>query len=176
MKYETLKKYQMCLWMVLLLAAVCAGCSTISDDDDDPVERVRVGDVVPSFMVNVTYPPTADSPNSPTTGQWSTVQLKGQTVIVFFNTSCKDCQRDLPLLNQYYLQHKDEADFQMVAISREENEESVAAYWAANGLLIPYSPQEDRRIYNLFATSIIPRIYFCRDGIVTRIDIEKFSI
>ncbi len=91
----------MCLWMVLLLAAVCAGCSTISDD---------------------------------------------------------------------------EPDFRMLAISREENEESVAAYWAANGLLIPYSPQEDRRIYNLFATSIIPRIYFCRDGIVTRIDIEKFSI
>lgn len=170
MKYETLKKYQMCLWMVLLLAAVCAGCSTISDDDDDPVERVRVGDAVPSFTVEV-----VDGTRR-STFHVQPSALTGTTVIVFFNTSCKDCQRDLPLLNQYYLQHKDEPDFQMLAISREENEESVAAYWAANGLQIPYSPQEDRRIYNLFATSIIPRIYFCRDGIVTRIDIEKFSI
>lgn len=155
--------------MVLWLAMVVAGCSTISDDEPELVERVRVGDAVPSFTVNIVGPEGQE-------GTFSTTRLTGTTVIVFFNTSCKDCQRDLPLLNQYYLQHKDEPDFRMLAISREENEESVAAYWAANGLLIPYSPQEDRRIYNLFATSIIPRIYFCRDGIVTRIDIEKFSI
>jgi thiol-disulfide isomerase/thioredoxin len=141
--------------MVLWLAMVVAGCSTISDDEPELVERVKVGDAVPSFTVNIVGPEGQE-------GTFSTTRLTGTTVIVFFNTSCKDCQRDLPLLNQYYLQHKDEPDFRMLAISREENEESVAAYWAANGLQIPYSPQEDRRIYNLFATSIIPRIYFIR--------------
>ena len=63
-----------------------------------------------------------------------------------------------------------------MAISREEDEASVAAFWADNGLQMPYSAQTDRSIYNLFATSIIPRIYFCSDGIVTRIDVEKFAI
>ena len=160
--------------MVLWLA-VCASCSTITEDEDI-IEKVKVGDLVPLFTVTMTYPETTNPQQDQTTRQWSTMHLKGQTVIVFFNTSCKDCQRDLPLLNQYYLEHKDEQDFQMVAISREEDWESVAAYWAANGLVIPYSPQDDRRIYSLFATSIIPRIYFCTDNVVTRVDIEKFGI
>ena len=160
--------------MVLWLA-VCASCSTITKDKDI-IEKVKVGDLVPLFTVTMTYPETTNPQQDQTTRQWSTMHLKGQTVIVFFNTSCKDCQRDLPLLNQYYLEHKDEQDFQMVAISREEDWESVAAYWAANGLVIPYSPQDDRRIYSLFATSIIPRIYFCTDNVVTRVDIEKFGI
>lgn len=153
---------------VLLLAMVVAGCSAVSDDEQDPVERVKVGDAVPSFTMEVVagHGRTA----------FSTESLHGLTVIVFFNTSCKDCQRDLPLLNQYYLQHKDEPDFQLVAISREEDEASVATFWADNGLQMPYSAQTDRSIYNLFATSIIPRIYFCSDGIVTRIDVEKFAI
>lgn len=155
---------------VLLLAMVVAGCSAVSDDEPELVERVRVGDAVPSFTVEV----VDGTRRSTFHAQRSTLQ--GTTVIVFFNTSCKDCQRDLPLLNQYYLQHKDEPDFQLVAISREEDEASVAAFWADNGLQMPYSAQTDRSIYNLFATSIIPRIYFCSDGIVTRIDVEKFAI
>ena len=160
--------------MVLWLA-VCAGCSTITEDEDT-IERVKVGDFMPLFSVTMMYPETTNPQHDQTTSQWTTMHLTGQTVIVFFNTSCGDCQRDLPLLNQYYLEHKDEPGFQMVAISREEGPESVAAYWAANGLAIPYSPQEDRRIYNLFASSIIPRIYFCgADRIITRIDVEKFD-
>ena len=64
----------------------------------------------------------------------------------------------------------------MVAISRAEDEDAVAAYWKDNGLQIPYSAQNDRRIYELFASSIIPRIYFVSaQGIVTRVFIEKFD-
>lgn len=39
--------------LMVLWLAVCAGCSTISDDEPDLVERVRVGDAVPSFTVEV---------------------------------------------------------------------------------------------------------------------------
>ncbi len=171
--------YNMLLYLLLLgCSSIFAGCSMNDDEDDNAevTEKVKVGDLVPLFTVTMTYPETTNPQQDQTTSQWSTMHLKGQTVIVFFNTSCKDCQRDLPQLNQYYLEHKDEPDFQMVAISREEDRESVAAYWAANGLVIPYSPQDDRRIYSLFATSIIPRIYFCTDNVVTRVDIEKFDI
>ena len=166
------------LFIPICLLLMLAGCSMSDDEDDgtEVIEKVKVGDFMPLFSVTVTYPETTNPQHDQTTSQWSTIRLTGETVIVFFNTSCKDCQRDLPLLNQYYLEHKDEPGFQMVAISREEGPESVAAYWAANGFVIPYSPQEDRRIYNLFATSIIPRIYFCgADRIITRIDVEKFD-
>jgi peroxiredoxin len=138
------------------------------DDDGEVTEYVKVGDRVPAFSVETVL---ADG----STATFSTAQLTGETVIVLFNTSCGDCQRELPRMNDYYLQHCGDKGFQMVAISREEGAESVAAYWKEQGLSIPYSAQTDRRIYNLFASSIIPRTYFCSaDGIITQILVETF--
>lgn len=152
----------------MLLCLTIVGCSSVIDDNDDNVvERVHVGDRVPSFSIAVT--------DGDDTRTFSTTQLTGNTVIVFFNTWCPDCQRELPRLNQYFLQHRDEPGFQMVAISRGEGEDTVEPFWAENELQIPYSAQEDRHIYELFATGIVPRIYFVSpQGIVTRIDIEQF--
>lgn len=151
---------------MMLLCLLLTGCSSI--EDDETKERVVVGDRVPLFSVEM----VKDGERS----TFSTAQLTGETVIVFFNTTCPDCQRDLPKLNQYYLKHKADEGFQMVAISREEGEEDVAAYWKDKGLQIPYSAQNDRRIYELFASSVIPRIYFVSaQGVVTRIFIERFD-
>lgn len=152
---------------LMLLCLLMTGCSSI-EDDNEVTERVNVGDRVPLFTVDVV--------NDGVHSTFSTAQLTGETVIVFFNTTCPDCQRDLPKLNQYYLKHKADEGFQMVAISRAEGEEDVAAYWKDKGLQIPYSAQNDRRIYELFASSIIPRIYFVSaQGVVTRIFIERFD-
>ena len=157
----------LCSLTFLLMLGACS----MSDDDDDSgssevKEYVKVGDRVPVFSVDV-----VDAEGR--TSTFSTAQLTGETVIVLFNTSCKDCQRELPKLNEYYLAHRHEKGFQMVAIAREESAESIAAYWEAQGLEIPYSPQPDRRIYNLFASAIIPRVYYCNaDGTVTHILIE----
>lgn len=152
---------------LILLGLLMMGCSSI-EDDNEVTERVNVGDRVPSFSVDVVTDGIIST--------FSTAQLTGETVIVFFNTTCPDCQRDLPKLNQYYLKHKNDKGFQMVAISRAEGEDTVAAYWKDNGLQIPYSAQSDRRIYELFASSIIPRIYFVSaKGIVTRVFIERFD-
>ena len=150
-----------------LLCLLLTGCGSINEGNN-VTERVNVGDRVPSFSVEM----VKDGERI----MFSTSHLTGETVIVFFNTTCPDCQRDLPKLNQYYLKHKSDEGFQMVAISREEGEDTVATYWKDNGLQIPYSAQNDRRIYELFASSIIPRIYFVSaQGIVTRVFIEKFD-
>ena len=154
----------------MLLLTMVVGCSTVVDDENvenEVKEYVTLGDRVPVFTVETV---AADG----TVGSFSTTQLTGETVIVLFNTSCGDCRRELPLLNDYYLEHRNDDGFQMVAISREEDAESVAAYWKEQGLSIPYSAQTDRRIYHLFASSVIPRVYYCSsDGIVTRIFIES---
>ena len=154
--------------LLLTAAVVFAACSMGDDDDGEVTEYVKVGDRVPAFSVETVL---ADG----STATFSTAALTGETVIVLFNTSCGDCQRELPRMNDYYLQHCGDKGFQMVAISREEGAESVAAYWKEQGLSIPYSAQTDRRIYNLFASSIIPRTYFCSaDGIITQILVETF--
>ncbi len=151
---------------MMLLCFVATGCSSIVDDEEEQIEYVKVGDRLPLFTVNVT--------DGDRQTVFTSSQLTGETVIVFFHTSCSDCQRELPVLNQYYLKHKNDAGFQMVAISREESQESIAKYWQEHGLQIPYSPQEDRNIYHLFANIYIPRIYCCTSqGIITKIFIEK---
>ena len=158
------------LLLFLMTALSVASCSSVVDDEDDAKEYVKVGDHVPLFSVETVL---ADG----STALFSTAQLTGETVIVLFHTSCGDCQRELPRLNAYYLQHRSEPGFQMVAISREEGAESIAAFWQSQHLSIPYSAQPDRRIYNLFASSIIPRVYFCSaEGIVNKVYIEKVDI
>jgi thiol-disulfide isomerase/thioredoxin len=163
-----MRKVQMCFLIMLFLTTV-VGCSSVVDDenvDSEVKEYVSLGDRVPEFTVETV---AADG----TVGTFTTAQLTGETVIVLFNTSCGDCRRELPRLNDYYLQHRYDKGFQMVAISREEGAESVAAYWKEQGLSIPYSAQTDRRIYHLFASSVIPRVYYCSaDGIINRIFVE----
>lgn len=150
----------------MLLCLLFIGCSSI--EDDETKERVAVGDHVPLFSVEM----VKDGERS----TFSTSHLTGETVIVFFSVKCGDCQRDLPKLNQYYLKHKDDPGFQMIAISRAEGENLVVPFWEEYGLQIPYSAQNDRRIYELFASSIIPRVYFVSaQGIVTRVFIERFD-
>ena len=152
----------------MLACLLLWGCSSIHEDDE-VVERIAVGDRVPVFSVGVVA-------NGQST-TFSTNRLYGETVIVFFSTQCKDCQRELPELNDYYLKHKDDEGFQMVAISRAEEEATVARFWADHHLQIPYSAQTDRHVYELFASSIIPRVYFVSEqGIVTKILIEHFDL
>ena len=153
----------------MLACLLLCGCGSIHEEDD-VVERIVVGSRVPIFSVNVVD-------YEGLTTSFSTNRLYGETVIVFFSTQCKDCQRELPELNDYYLKHKDDNGFQMVAISRAEGEQSVADFWSANNLQIPYSAQEDRKIYDLFASSVIPRVYFVSSsGIITKVLIENFDL
>ena len=56
-----------------------------------------------------------------------------------------------------------------VLISRAEGRADVAAYWKETGLTLPYSAREDREIYDMFASSRIPRIYLCKDGTIRRV-------
>ena len=156
-------------WNIMLACLLLWGCGSIHEEDD-VVERIVVGSRVPIFSVNVVD-------YEGLTTSFSTNRLYGETVIVFFSTQCKDCQRELPELNEYYLKHKDDEGFQMVAISRAEGEQSVADFWSANNLQIPYSAQEDRKIYDLFASSVIPRVYFVSSsGIITKVLIENFDL
>lgn len=157
---------------LFVMAFLLLGCTIDKHEDQpDPDESnlIRVGDRLPSFSVDVI---TANG-----SGEFSTSHLTGPTVIVLFHTSCSDCQRELPVLNDYYLSHRDDPGFQMVAIAREEGRESIESFWQSHQLSIPYSPQPDRRIFSLFATQTIPRVYICSsEGIVLWMGVEKFTI
>jgi peroxiredoxin len=158
--------------IISLFAVLCLLVGCVVDEPDEgnsSTDVVEVGDRLPFFSVDVV--------GGSDRYTFSSDALTGSTVIVFFNTSCSDCQRELPELNDYYLRHRQELGFRMVAIAREESEESIATYWKQHNLSIPYSPQTDRRVYNLFATQYIPRAYICSaQGVILWMGIENFDM
>lgn len=85
-------------------------------------------------------------------------------VIVFFNTDCIDCRNELPEMQKAYEQTSKSIIW--IAIGREQDTEKAANFWVENKLTIPYSPQPDRKIYNLFAHKGIPRLYIVNNQII----------
>ena len=99
----------------------------------------------------------------------ATADLAGhRTMIVFFNTGCEDCRRELPVIQSVAdrLGHGAEGEAGLgrgipyiLCVSRAEGSAAVGGYWAANGLTLPYSAQDDDAVYRRFADSVIPRVY-----------------
>lgn len=138
----------------LLLAGVWL-ISCIGDDEEGTVD-LKAGDTVPAFSV------TMDN------GQAMTDEFLRGTVslIVFFNTGCPDCRDELPVLQKIYEEY--DSKINMVCISREEGAHDIAEYWKDNHLTLPYSAQENRTVYYMFAKSGIPRVYIVDKKLVIR--------
>lgn len=134
----------------LLLSCACllTGCIF---DADGPGADVRPGDPVPEFVVQLEDGSVLRSEDL----------AAGPALLLFFHTSCPDCRRTLPIVQQAY---EDYPGVRFVAVSRAEPAAEVRAWWDANGITIPFSAQPDRSVYSLFASSGIPRIYLIETG------------
>ena len=131
--------------------------SSCINDDDPEIRSLIPGDLCPDFAIEM---------NTGTT--LSSSDLQGsESIIVFFNTACGDCRKELPVIQEVYdAIISQNLPVRLICISRAENAQSVGRYWHENGLTLPYSAQDDTRIYNLFASSIIPRIYILSSYLV----------
>lgn len=145
------------IFFSILLMLVCTTQGCISDKEPDG-PSIKVGEPLPAFSVVMTDGTVV-----------SDITLKGKVpVIVFFNTDCGDCRKELPVIQKLWEIYKDDPKVVVAPIAREESEAKIAAYWKENNLTMPYSPQDNRDVYSLFAPSIIPRIYIANTmGIVT---------
>ncbi len=119
---------------------------------------LAVGDPIPDFSV------TMNDATEVTAEQLS----RGISVIMFFTTACPDCRQTLPLMQTLYDEYASK-EVRFVLISRQEGRESIERYWRENGLTLPYSAQNDRVVYELFAQTRVPRVYICKDGIIKAI-------
>lgn len=145
-------KHRLSLLLVLL---GCLCCTCIREDVTAGEDIVKPGDALPDFSVQLN-----DGEELNRTSLWGKV-----SVLIFFHTQCPDCQKELPVIQRLYEEYASSEEVGIYAISREEGKSEVAAYWKENALTIPYSAQEDRRVYELFSTRGIPRVYVCgRDG------------
>ncbi|MDE5849161.1 MAG: TlpA family protein disulfide reductase [Muribaculaceae bacterium] len=146
------------LYTLFISLIVClAGCV---GEKEEPEWYLQPGDALPQFEVTTIDGMTVSSDDS----------YNAQLIIVFFNTTCPDCRRELPILQEQYeenLQLPEAERSIYICISREEGEADVERYWTENHLTLPVSAQPDRRIYSMFASIGIPRIFHAKDGLIT---------
>ena len=143
--------------ITLILTILCAFlCSSGCIKDKVEGVELKVGDKLPDFSVVM-------NDGSRVTDE----SLKGSvSCVMFFHTSCPDCQRTLPVVQQVYDEYAQNGVL-FILISREQTSRSVRAFWAQEKLSMPFSAQSDRTVYNKFAQSRIPRVYLCdKDGII----------
>ena len=121
--------------------------------------NLQVGDKIPHFEVTM---------NDGTLVTDSSL-AGNPALIVFFHTGCPDCQKELPIVQQFYdYLQTEKSNINLLCISRAEKEASVASYFSEHSLSLPYSAQDDREVYALFATTRIPRIYVVNpEGVIT---------
>ena len=88
----------------------------------------------------------------------SSESLSGQPyVLVVFNTGCKDCQQELPVVDKIFSAYHNRLQFRIVAYK--EGRESVKGYWEANGFCMPFVIPAAPAVVRPLALSGIPQIY-----------------
>lgn len=139
------------------MALVCSLQGCINDEEPQGI-TLKPGDSLPVFSVTLSDGTTV-----------SNTTLIGKVgVIVFFNTGCSDCRKELPVIQQLWDELQDNPEVVIALIAREESKSEIEEYWLANNLTMPFSPQDNREIYSLFAPSVIPRVFISNPaGIIT---------
>ena len=139
------------IW-IIVLGLIISSCIK----EEKGVELV-VGDRLPDFEVVMNDGSVVDDD----------ILSEGVSVVMFFHTSCPDCQQALPRMQQIYDEYISKGVY-FAFISREESAVDIESYFNEKGLKLPYSAQNDRKVYEQFAQTRIPRIYICEKGGIIR--------
>ena len=138
----------------VLAAVVClSGCINEKIEGAD----LKVGDIIPDFEVVMNDGSIVDDE----------MLKESVSVVMFFHTSCPDCQQVLPEMQKIYDKYAP-SGVNIALISREESGLSIDAFWKENGFDMPYSAQTSRDVYEMFARERIPRVYICEKGGIIR--------
>lgn len=146
--------YDMRRISVVLAVMMClAGCINEKIEGAD----LKVGDMIPDFEVVMDDGSVISDD----------VLKESVSVVMFFHTSCPDCQQVLPEMQKIYDKYASQG-VNIALISREESEMSISAFWEKKCFNMPYSAQNGREVYLKFARERIPRVYVCEKGGIIR--------
>ena len=141
-------------YFVIILTFIYSFIGCIKENPQ--ASDLKVGDMIPEFSVMMNDG-TAVSDQS---------LIGNVSFIMFFHTTCPDCQQTLPVIQEIYDIYAQKG-VRFALVSRDECSEEIESYWTEHSFNMPYSAQKDRKVYNKFASSRIPRVYICdKDGII----------
>ena len=134
------------LMLAVLLTGACIG-----EDNPSPeaTSRVQVGEFAPDFRVEM-----FDG------SEILLSDLRGNVVLlVFFASWCPECRTELAVVPTEVLGRFDGRKFVLLAVSRGESREELAAFREESGLGFPMGLDPDGSIYGLYAGQTVPRNY-----------------
>lgn len=138
---------------LIILAMICnlAGC--IFDNDKDDYSKMDNGDPCPAFTVR------------DFNGYYHTVPDETKpSLIFFFNTECCDCVRQFPIIQRLYEAYQNKID--VIGVSPCNASYKIKEFIAEHHYSFPIAEGTYKTIYDSFATAMIPRVYFVKDGII----------
>jgi peroxiredoxin len=132
-----------------LLAASLALPAATANADLAKATLTKVGDLAPAFA------------GTAITGEsFAFDQLKGKVVVLsLFATWCGPCNAELPHVEKELWQALRGRGLVVLAVAREEGADKLRPFAAKLGLTFPLLPDQERKIFRLFATNYIPRLY-----------------
>lgn len=137
------------------------------DKDETVINYININDQIPPFAVEDTTGNIFNSKGF----------LGKQSLLVLFGTYCPDCKKVLPVIEEVWKQLKNDPQFLLVTISREESAETVSKYWEDNQFTMPFYLDPDRTAFEQFANNTIPRIYIINpDSKVVWMSVESLEL
>ena len=141
--------------------------------DDDRKYLVKIGDIAPDFEMKLT---------DGTTMKLS--DLRGKIVMLQFTASwCGVCRKEMPFIeSDIWQRHKNNSDFALLGINRDEPVETVVSFAQKTGVTYPIGLDPKAAIFELYAekdAGITRNVIIGKDGriaMLTRLyDPEEFN-
>lgn len=129
--------------MILVLFAICCMSAKAQEAAaDNNGYLVKVGEMAPDFTISLTD------------GKQVTLsQLRGKVVMLQFTASwCGVCRKEMPFIEKdIWLKHKDNSEFALIGIDRDEPLDKVIAFGKSTGVTYPLGLDPGADIFAKYA-------------------------
>lgn len=159
--------------ILLVLFTLSFAVSLFSQEEYKHQYKVKVGDTAPDFEMSL-----------PNGQKVKLSSLRGKVVMLQFTASwCGVCRKEMPHIeSEIWLKHKNNPDFALFGVDRDEPAETVLKFTESTGVTYPIGLDPDGDIFGLYAdkkAGITRNVIVDKAGkivMLTRLyDVEEFN-